>query len=457
MFSLDIKLDQLCNKLCIQEKQLRTLADEKAWILSFSGGADSVLALTFLALLHKSSIEDNHYGLSAPTTRHLIVYYLDHQQNIDTLEQKKRNLIFIRHKKNLEEIQSLKIDWIKKKKPIQKIAQKLKLSFERVGAQIRAKDIRCLSDKFQGGVILGHHLSDWYETLIMRLNRGSSSAKLLPFRFQESKFLERHYYPLFFTFRHEIRNILNRYQIDYWDDPSNEDMSIFRNQIRKKYPIKNYSGLRKTASNMIQEKNIMSTHCNHFKYEVISPMREVRICLDKKFIKMHDSLSQNNQISFLLHILGYLGLGAISKHHRLQLLKKNFMLPPYYVEIENWNNHRYISFRRGRSSLQEISAKMSQQVAIFLQKEEIKNNYSIIPAKQITKRHKIQFSFGHKSVKALLKEKSISSRQRRLLQLVSLKHRESSEEIVFIPLSVFGLHDVYSKHFLQFGESHQKK
>ncbi len=448
MFSPDIKLDQLCDELSIQEKQLRGLVREKVWVLSFSGGADSVLALTFLVLLHKTSIEDNPHGLLAPDSRHLVIYYLDHQQEFNALERKKRDLVFLLYKEKTKGIQSLRIDWVEKSKPVQKIAQKLKLSFERAGSKIRAKEIRSLSKKLQGGVILGHHLSDWYETLIMRLNRGSSSGKLLPFGFQENTFLERRYYPLFLVFRHEVRNILNRYQIDYWDDPSNEDTSIFRNQIRKEYPIKNYSGLRKTASNMLQEKSVMNTHYRDLKYEVISPMREVRICLDKKFIKMYDSLSKNGQINFLLNILGYLGLRALSNHHRNQLFKKRIMLPPYYVEVENWNNQKYLLFRRGRSSLEEISSKMFQQVNIFLQKIKNKNNYSIIPANKITQKHKIQFAFGRKSVKALLKEKSISSRQRQHLQLVLFKNYQCNEEIIFIPLSVFGLCDIYSEHFI---------
>ena len=203
MLSLDIKLDQLCNELftsvetSIQNKQLRALAQEETWILSFSGGADSVLTLLFLVLLHKSSVEDNSDALTISSQRHLILYYLDHEQVICASEREKKDFVFEQYKKLLKSISSLKVDWIEKKKPVSKIAKKLKSSFERTGSCMRRKDLRYLSEQFYGKLILGHHLSDWYETLIMRLNRGSSLSKLLPFQFQNI-FLKRATIILFF-------------------------------------------------------------------------------------------------------------------------------------------------------------------------------------------------------------------------------------------------------------------
>ena len=439
MFFHDIKLDQLCSRLSLQKNQLEALIREKVWILSFSGGADSVLSLLLLVLVHEVSIQKT-FGttLSILKQRHLILYYLDHGQKTNKSEQIKRIAIFEQCKKMLQDIKFLEVNWIEKKSKVAYIAKKINLSFEYAGSKIRTKDLRKLAIKFQGGIILGHHLSDWYETLIMRLNRGSSVNKLMPFKFQENSFLLRRYRPLFFIFRHEIRSILEKYQITYWDDPSNQDTSILRNQIRKNYPIKNYSGLKKTAFNMIDEKISINFD---FKYEIISLSHEIRILINEKFKQFNQSLSKNNKILFRLNILEYLGLGALSSHYRWKLLRDNFILPPYFVEIENWGNQKYIAFHRGRYFLKEIQDKVIERLNVFLTKNKNKS-YVMYPANKLTKRHKIKLHFGRKSVKALLKEKSISLRQQNHIFVILSK--KDSEQIIFIPLSVFGLTDVYS-------------
>ena len=248
----------------------------------------------------------------------------------------------------------------------------------------------------------------------------------------------------------------------YWSDPSNQDTSILRNQIRKKYPIQNYSGLRKTAFNMMQEiKQWENMAWGDLTYKIISPWHEVRFHLDEKFIVMLDSISQKHRIDFMMNILKYLGLGSLSNHHRKQLLEKKWALPPYYIEIENWNKQKYMVFRRGRSSLSEITSKTLYCLKLFYEKESNhaiqQNTYSdnhlmntnrefvIIPAHEITKRHKIKFPFGHKLVKALLREKSISLRQMHHLKLVTLKSQQN--QVVFIPLSVLGLTDIYAENY----------
>ncbi len=439
MFFHDIKLDQLCNRLSLQKNQLEALIREKVWILSFSGGADSVLSLLILVLVHKVSIQKT-FGttLSISKQRHLILYYLDHEQKTSKSKRIERIAVFEQCKEMLQDIKFLKVNWIEKKSRVAYIAKKINLSFEYTGSKIRTKDLRKLAIKFQGGIILGHHLSDWYETLIMRLNRGSSVNKLMPFKFQENSFLLRRYRPLFFTFRHEIRSILKKYQINYWNDPSNQDIFILRNQIRKNYPVKNYSGLKKTAFNMIDEKISINFD---FQYEIISPSREIRILINQKFKQFDQSLSKNNKILFRLNILEYLGLGALSSQYRWKLLRDNFILPPYFVEIENWGNQKYIVFHRGRYFLKEIQNKVIERLNIFLTKNKNKS-YVMYPANKLTKRHKIKLDFGRKSVKALLKEKSISLRQESHIFVILSK--KNSEQIIFIPLSVFGLTDVYS-------------
>ena len=449
MFSPDIKLDQLCNELRLHNSQLEGLLREPAWIISFSGGADSVLSLFTLLVLHRSSLgslgspgspghtPDLHPEPPEPReARRLIVYYLDHGGRLPASEQKTKNSVFEHYQKMLSQLEPLETSWVLKKKNVPQIAKRSRSSFERTGSRLRQKGLRQLAMKTSGCIVLGHHLSDWYETLIMRMNRGSSLEKLLPFGFSETGFLIRRYYPLYLMQRNEIRSMLGRYGLPYWDDPTNEDETILRNLIRKKYPIRNRSGLRKTARLLLKEKKTLELD---FPYEVISPMREIRIPLTPKF-----SPERSDMIGIQLKVLEYLGLGALSSAHRRMLKNGCLKYPPYYVEIENWGGQKYMVFRRGLSHLKELRLQVKDQLESFSRRNGRKS-YFTKPASTLTKSHKIRFDFGRKSVKALLKEKSLSDRQKDHLDILFEKECPAQAEqpkAVFIPLSVFGLANV---------------
>ena len=435
----DISLERLSKELFLTEEELSRIASEKNWILFFSGGADSVLCLIFLLLIHR----DYQNTQNTKEKRQLIVYYLDHGQSFNTSDVLRRKTVFKEcHKllRDFDELYDLQSIWrVSEKKNIQKIAKRLKLSFEYAGAKVRSKAMVRLSNEYHGCVISGHHLSDWYETLLMRLNRGSSLAKLMPFGFFEIKSIGlRKYHPLFLAFRHEIRSILRKYKVSYWDDPGNEDETILRNLIRKNYPVRNDSGLRKTAQNLLTAKEKQNSQYNfNFSHEVIVEKREVRIpYFEERSKKLHTKILHRQEI------LRYLGLGALSGKNQKKVCDDFFYLSPYQIEIENWNNQWYTVFRRGRSTLQKIQTRTSHALENFLKNCGSPELYIEYPAAKVTKSHKINFAYGRKSVKDLFKEKKISERQKKNIAI--LIEKDNLKKVVFLPLSVFGLTDIRS-------------
>ena len=82
---------------------------------------------------------------------------------------------------------------------------------------------------------------------------------------------------------------------------------------------------------------------------------------------MENNLTQVNLIIFIENILNYIGLGAISKKDKDQLIYNSFSKPPYQVEVENWNNKLYITLRKGRLSLKKIQGIINHSLEKFLQ------------------------------------------------------------------------------------------
>ena len=429
MFFPDIKLDLLLKDLRLEtrdnSKYLSKLKNHSCWILSFSGGADSVLSLFFLLSLHRSH---------AKRTRRLFLFYLDHSQKIADSKKKEREKLFSQIRLALTNVKGLSVEWKCIIKDVPEIARRSASSFEYTGSRIRKNELRRLGGRYKGIIVLGHNLSDWYETMIMRMNRGTSLKKLIPFHFHEESISQIYVRPLYLCFRNEVRSILKQNGIPFWDDPTNQDELILRNRIRKSFKIFNEGGLRRSALRLLEEKERMN-----FPFEIISPDRELRIQVDKILDLQPNFLREMDRIA-----LDYLGLGALSKRLYRQLEVNGLSFPPFFIEVENWNFTLYRTYRRGRSSL-EGSRQEAKKIIdhIFIKKESI--SYRLIAADQITKSYKIRFSYGRKNVKELLKEKNISERQRKNLFLAA--ELNDPKSILVIPLAIFGLKSIYCHRF----------
>ncbi len=440
MFFQSISWDSLLNKLSLHNHEvLSCLYQSPEWLLGFSGGADSVLSLCFLIHLHlhyQCDVENIHVSSdSCRKKRVLTIVYIHHQMSHSMLADRAR--VFDYFKKQLSKVHGLTIHWVIIEKDVPGIAKKMGWSFEYTGAVIRRKLLAILRKQTAGVIILGHTLSDWYETLIMRINRGSSLPHLMPHACISDHFTYYLIRPLSNMFRQEVRDLLQNNHIPYWDDPTNTDCRILRNKIRIEYPILNYQGLRKTANNMLllQHKKA-NIWCKHHMIFIVEE-QEVRIPYET-----FKQLQPIEQTEVKMSCLRYIGFPGFSQTIRILLSKKYFIHPPFCMELEYWNG-LYLTFRRGRFTLGKIQKK-TKTACLHYKTQYQSAHYSLQPsvflASHITKNYKISLNFGHKSVKKLLNEKKISTRQKHNLYL--LLDAILSQNILYIPLSIYGQKDI---------------
>ena len=383
------------------------------------------MSLFFLLSLHRDHTDEK---------RKLFLFYMDHSQEIPDSKKREREELFSQIRSFLTNVKGLFVEWRCITKDVPEIAHRVANSFEYTGSKIRRNELKRLGRRYKGVIVLGHNLSDWYETMIMRINRGTSLKKLIPFHFYEESISQIYIRPLYLCFRDEVRSILKQNDIPFWDDPTNQNELILRNYIRKSFKIFNKGGLRRSALKLLEEKKRMN-----FSFEVMSPNRELRIPASRTTDLKPNLIQEMDQMA-----LDYLGLGAFPGRLYRQLEQNRCSFPPYFVEIENWDCILYKTYRRGRSSLKGLKHEARRIISrFFAQKGGIP--YRLIVADQITKSHRIKFSYGRKKVKDLLKEKNISERQRKNLFLAA--EFDDPKNILLIPLSIFGLKSVYCQQF----------
>ncbi|MDH5716879.1 MAG: tRNA lysidine(34) synthetase TilS [Spirochaetia bacterium] len=400
-----------------------TILDSRNWILSYSGGADSSLCLFFLIQYHRAHLKK----------RTLDIYYLNHKQNFEKESENERKNLFKNIKNKLLNEELIDFRWHYFEKNIYKIAEKYKKGFEFTASKIRRKYLNQVQNNLVNNItISGHSLSDWYETVIMRLNRSLSFDSLRPFDILEKRNENLEFRPLARLSRSEIINLLNKYNIQYWDDPSNGDIQFQRNLIRKNIPILNASALRLSSNNIIRDYNIFS----YKKNKIYNQLNKDLICIfDKREYRLPLSkwllFSEEERSSILPSLLQKIGLYPISSGIRHKLNKIPFYHRPYAIEIENWNNKQYLVLRRGR---QNLNLKINKSYNL--------TNCYTLTCDMLTKKYYIKLPFGKKNITKILSEKKISKRQRMNCKVYISK--VNKYELMFIPLSCFGLKDIES-------------
>ncbi|MDH4263871.1 MAG: hypothetical protein OEV78_12590 [Spirochaetia bacterium] len=407
----DINWDLLQNQIHQSNADFSEIFKLPNWIISFSGGADSVLALATLISLHRYK--------NIP--RKIIIFYLDHGEKFSIEEQNSRNKIFDLYNSILKNEHNIELEIKFFKKNVHLIARKIKTSFEYTGSQLRLRLLKNIVKNFPDSIITtGHNLSDWYETVIMRLNRGCSPDKLVPLELFKNSFSK--FYPLAKITRDEVRNLCRYYHLPYWDDPGNTGNKNMRARIRNISEITNPSGLRKTAENFIIHFS-QQNPIDKYKHIIITTRehREYRIALKElQLIKNSDTLIQS--------IFKELSLWPQSASIKNGLKNKSFHFQAYHMEIENWNGTHYMIFRRGLSRLPGLYKHCET---------------NIITGDQISKKYFIQLAYGKKIISKIFSENKISKRQRKLV--ICTLSEENKNEIIKLDMRNIGL-KTYSKY-----------
>ncbi|MDH4261717.1 MAG: tRNA lysidine(34) synthetase TilS [Spirochaetia bacterium] len=423
----DTSLEQLRNKVKLNVCDVEQVWN-KNWIVACSGGADSILALNILVGIHK---------IHPVPGRKLIIYFLDHgDQDIENTN--KRNLLIL---SNINEIKKsftdLNLVYLPYYRDMNKICHKIKGNFEFTSSRIRYKHLKQAYIKNQGSVIVtGHNMSDWMETIVMRMNRGTSIENIYPFLPNEIIQGIHYFRPLILLSSEEIRSICIDHFFKFWNDPSNFTGSNTRSKIRKNFSIVNPDGFRLTTQNFIKSKLQYIHSINFIRDQMI---KNIYTISHGHEYRIEWSFFLNLDIEYKKYlfeiILKDLSLWPISFNLKNSLNTIPFRYKYWFIEKENWSNKIYIIFRKGRNRLLNIK---STQYNI--------NLYSTIKSSTITKKYFIKLSFGKKIVKKILSEKQLSNRQKQSLDLVI--NKKNHLEIMYIPLSCFGLKDITSIDFI---------
>ncbi len=411
MYFPSIDWELLSSKLSITDQKL-SFIDSNRWFLSFSGGADSVMVLFFLVAYHQKINK----------LRHLEIFFLDHEDQTDSAMGERMRII---HSllDLVKGIQNLTVNFSHHKLNVKAISARYKNSFEYTASRLRQKIRERYHRQYPDTVFFtGHNLSDWLETVILRMNRGTYPENLRPLDFIQSPCSAIHCHPLYLSTRKEVRSFLDSHGISYWDDPQNQNLIYARNRVREKIGIDNKVGFRMTALNFLRQfphPEIMEHH-RRMKAQVIVAHREIRIPT-----MALDHSSEEEKLFIVNNTFRCLGLYPLSSHIRTAMKSHPFFYGPYSMEIENWNQTLYYTFRRGRKQIFPL---------------QVKENF--ISGTDITKHHYIHLMYGRKKISKIFSEKRLSQRQRG--NLLMEYNPDDPREILSVMLNIFGLKDYFS-------------
>jgi tRNA(Ile)-lysidine synthase len=178
--------------------------DDQRLLLGVSGGADSVALLHLLleaSLSMKLDLEIGHF---------------DHRLREDSATDRDF-VIALAERHGIP----VRIGVWESPSPSEDAARTARLAFLTRTAQ----DHHC------DAIVLGHHLEDRIETLLLRLGRGSGLRGLAGLRWRRSGPVDL-VRPLLGCQRHELREWLAERDIPWRDDPSNSDLRLTRNRLR---------------------------------------------------------------------------------------------------------------------------------------------------------------------------------------------------------------------------------
>jgi len=422
--------EQLASKTKLSKREIVRVWN-KNWILSYSGGADSTLTLHILLKIH---------SLHPLKNRKLLVYFLDHGDQ-PSAESIVRNTIL---RKAIENIRlnypEIQTELVTMTRDMKAISVKLKKNFEQTSSRMRRRHLEILYSKYRNSVIItGHSMSDWLETLIMRMNRGGGIDSILPFSPCENIMGIRFFRPLALLTSEEIREDCRKYSLDYWNDPSNFQNQNKRSVLRSlnmNSLIYNPDGLRLTARNFILFKAKLMERENRVIKKlqpaliIVKPEREYRI---KK--QVYEDLAAEEKQILTNYIFKRLGLWPITSWMRTAINKLPFHYNRLTMETENWHGKTYLVFRKGQNNLRHSIDHLPQN-----------NSLTALKGNSVTKNHYVQKSYGRKMIKKIFSEYKLSRRQKNNLTLFCNKNNPL--EIMVIPLSVYGLKDEISRRYL---------
>jgi len=243
----------------LEEKTLKLLRDKKN-LLAFSGGGDST-ALFFLLIKNniKFDIAIVDYGVRSQSKEE------------------------VKYAKDLADKHSLTCREFK--------AQKIDKNFEASARKIRYDFFEeLISTCSYENLLTAHHLGDRFEWMLMQFCKGAGCAELAGMRSIEDRDTYKLIRPLLHVDKSELLHYLHVEKIKYFEDETNKDKSIKRNNFRHKYsePLlkNNLAGIKKSFEYLDIDKSLLieevtPLHVEQFTYFKSSNSRTNMYYIDK--------------------------------------------------------------------------------------------------------------------------------------------------------------------------------
>ncbi|MBS0619355.1 MAG: hypothetical protein JSR44_14300 [Spirochaetes bacterium] len=340
------------------------LAPENTVVVAFSGGADSIAALSIV------SEEAAVYG------RTVIAWYLHHY---NTPIEKERAHVFdktiLRARQNLGDAFVFLTDSV----DVSTLSRRLGYTWEYTASLVRRKRLKRLQRHYGAAVIIGHNYSDYLETLVLRKARKIPDRALprLSLRDTNTGFLR----PLYRATRESIRDYVRDNNLEYYDDPANYDTTFARNRIRLA-----------SALDADQYKSTTQQVMHDIDFAIIHH-RELHVPL-----ATWQSLNAESRSTTQLSAFRQLGIvRKFSRNHFAQAASLPFSLAPYFAHRERAIGQEIVVFRRGLGKTLAIPHL----------------NAHTVFGNQITRALTIALPYGHKALTKLFSERRLSPRERR--------------------------------------------
>jgi tRNA(Ile)-lysidine synthase TilS/MesJ len=338
-------------------------------IVAISGGADSLLALNLTC----------EAAAAAPQTQ-VIGWYLHHYSSgIEPA----RKAVIDQAALNAQAQIPGRFTLISETADIERIHRRLRTSWEHAAAVTRRRRLRLLANRLAKKpdstvkVVTGHNHSDLEETVSLRRARLIPDFALprLACVDEITGFLR----PLAFCSRTDVRKLAAARNIEWFDDPANNDMRFARNRLRQNGTV---------------------VPAPHREYQA-EPARFLRVNAREFRIAASEFEQLNAPSRARLIFDAYRRLGItrrFTRNHfqRAQMLP--FSLPPFFAHFETLNNLAYVVFRRGLA--ESLSLPESSQT-------------HYVRGDKITRSTVIATPYGHKSLTKIFSERRYSPRQRR--------------------------------------------
>ncbi len=250
------------------------LHDRPAYFLAVSGGVDS---MALLHLMHRLR----------PTSELHIVHFHhgDDLKNSMMNDFRQKSLECVQHK--ISKMKNVKFYFQKSEKFLRS---------EESLRNARWAFIRSVHSK-DSPILTAHHSDDWFETVLLKMIRGTSLEGVQALQYWNSEILR----PFLNFSKKEITEYATEQNISWIEDPSNQDSDYLRNWLReiwlKELDQKNPGAVKNFTSSL---KKILTSPLGNSTLELVYFSQDEKQGLDRLWFL---SLSPHNQLRALANFL----------------------------------------------------------------------------------------------------------------------------------------------------------